>query len=76
MTDVETIAERLTEAQRDTMLGHLVEISPDEAQALIDAGLKEKPFEQKEIVMRQVWPTTKKGLAVRNHLKGLPNDGR
>ena len=74
MTDVKKIAEELTQAQRDTMLGHLVEISPDEAQALIDAGLKEKPFEQKEIITRQVWPATKKGLALRDHLKRLPND--
>lgn len=52
----EQIAAGLTEAQRDTMLGHLV---------LEDMGLKSPPFTVIERVSKIVWPITKTGHAVR-----------
>lgn len=61
----EQIAAGLTEAQRDTMLGHLVEISPEEARQLEDMGLKSPPFTVIERVSKIVWPITKTGHAVR-----------
>jgi guanyl-specific ribonuclease Sa len=59
------VAKRLTAAQRDTMLGHMVEISPDEAAELIALGLKGGPFEQHYSGTRTVWPITANGLEVR-----------
>lgn len=70
MTDIETMAKGLTGAQRDIMLGHLVEIPPEEASALEEMGLKLQSRTEKVLVKRIVWPITKKGLAVRDYLKG------
>jgi hypothetical protein len=63
------IAAKLTKAQRDTMLGHMVEIPPEEADALEAMGLKEPSYVVETVVHRRVWPITPLGLEVRNHLK-------
>ena len=72
MTDPREIAARLTEAQRDILSGHLVEIPPDEAQTLIDLDLKGEPYFIRETVSRKVWPITPLGLAVRAELEKEP----
>ena len=74
MTDVASIAEGLSEAQRDTMMGHMVEIPPEEAEQLQALGLKKPSFEMQQVVTKRVWPITTLGLAVRKHL-GNSNAG-
>jgi hypothetical protein len=68
-TEVEQALAGLTDAMRDTMLGHMVEVTPDESDLLITMGLKEKPYSYTETVKRTVWPVTSLGLAVRTRLK-------
>ena len=70
MTDPREIAASLTEAQRVIMLGHLVEITPEEAEQLEEWGLKLAARREKFTVEKLVWPITDLGLAVRHHLEG------
>ena len=66
----EALAKGLTKAQRDTMLGHMVEIPPEEADELERLGLKEPSYVVETVVHKRVWPITETGLAVRAHLQG------
>ncbi len=67
--DVETIA-KLTLAQRDIMLGHMVEIPPEDCDELIALGLKgEEYFDESGAERRMVWPITRAGLQVRAALQ-------
>ena len=65
MTDPAAIAVGLSPAQRDIMLGHMVEITPEESQQLEDMGLKGKMTFEYIRVRKMTWPITKAGLAVR-----------
>ncbi|MDG2515568.1 hypothetical protein P7B04_23120 [Sphingobium yanoikuyae] len=67
MTPAHQIAEKLTEAQRDIMIGHLVDIPPHEAAELEELGLKEPAyFDNPESASRRlIYPITPLGLAVR-----------
>ena len=65
MSGAAEIAAGLTKAQRDTMLGHMVEIPPNEADALEAMGLKGPPYVVKTVVHKRVWPITPLGLEVR-----------
>ena len=66
--EAETIAKGLTKAQRDIMLGHMVEIPPEEAESLEAKGLKEPSYLVETVVYKRVWPITPLGLEVRRHL--------
>ena len=70
MTEAERIAAGLTEAQRDTILGHMVEIPPEEYEELQALGLKGEPEKQRVVYYRTIYPITDKGLAVRAILQG------
>lgn len=76
MTDIVQIAAGLTKAQIDTILGHMVEIPPEEADELERLGLKGKSFVEEVVVYKRVWPITETGLAVRARLLANkePND--
>lgn len=64
------IAANLTSAQRCIILGQMVEIPPEEAQQLIDLGLKLPEREEQVLVTRRWWPITVAGLEVRELLIG------
>lgn len=70
MDKIAEIAGKLTEAQRDIMMGHMVEIPPQDAEQLEVWGLKEPQRKITETITRTIWPITQRGLAVRNYLNG------
>ena len=73
--DPEQMAALLTKAQREIMLGHLVDIPPEECGELEELGLKNAAYFHEEAdYRRMVWPITPLGLAVRNIVKDQPND--
>jgi hypothetical protein len=68
MTDVETIAEGLTDMEREWITGWQGARGAAfncVAGHLLDKGLLKGPLD---------WSLNEKGEAIRNHLKGLPND--
>lgn len=70
------IASKLTKAQRDIMLGHLVDIPPDESDALKAADLKGDAFFHDEgDYRRMVWPITPKGLELRAAILASEGEG-
>lgn len=70
MDDIDRVIAGLSEAQRDTLLGHMVEIPPHEYDELIELGLKGPSFKEKVCYERTVYPITETGLAVRARLLG------
>ena len=59
-------AAELTNAQRDIMCGHLVEIPPEDCDDLIERGLKGQDYWHEEANGRRlIWPITPLGLTVR-----------
>jgi len=76
MTPAHQIAEKLTEAQRDIMIGRLVDIPPHEAAELEELGLKEPAyFDNPESASRRlIYPITTLGLAVRAILLSKENE--
>jgi hypothetical protein len=70
MTDIPTIAAGLTKAQRTIMLGHQIDIPPEEADQLEELDLKQPAyFHETHDTRRMVWPITPLGLAVREYLQ-------
>ena len=67
MDDVKKIAEGLTEAQRSVLRGEYVEITPEECDGLVDAGLTGPP-QRVGTYGPVVDPLLPLGLAVRSHL--------
>lgn len=74
MSRAEEVAGKLTKAQRDTMLGHMVEIPPEEADALEAMGLKMPSYVVATVVHKRVWPVTPLGLEVRRILQEARHD--
>lgn len=66
---VAELAAGLSEAEKDIMLGHLVDIPPEEGERLLELGLKgECYFHHEPGTRRMIWPITPLGLATRAHL--------
>jgi len=77
-SEIARIAEGLTQAQRDIILGHLVDIPPDESDQLESMALKGEMFFEWVRVRKVTWPITPLGLSVRSYLlsqnEGSDND--
>ena len=73
--ELERLAASLSEAQRDTIMGHIVEIPPEEYEQLIELGLKEPPKVERVVYNHTYWPITETGLALRNHLQAQEREG-
>lgn len=70
--DLEALAAKLTEAQREIMLGEIVDIPPEEVDGLKALGLKGEEYIHDG---RLIWPITNDGLQLRAHITKDKSNG-